>query len=96
MPWAATRDTSFLASVEQTRADLEDAGFDIVSFEDTTETHKEANLREVARLQGDAPPRLSQHIVMGDRFREMRINSARSLADGRVRLVEALVRKPVG
>src|SRR3954453_4979343 len=42
VPWATTRETSFLDSIEQTRAELEDSGFEIVSFEDTTETHKEA------------------------------------------------------
>src|SRR3954447_13234738 len=32
VPWATTRDTSFLAAVAQTRTDLEAAGFEIVSF----------------------------------------------------------------
>ncbi len=40
VPWAATRDTSFLATVEQTRADLIGAGFEIVSFEDTTDSRE--------------------------------------------------------
>jgi hypothetical protein len=31
---------------------------------------------------------------MGERIREMRINSARSAAEGRTRTVEVLVRKP--
>ena len=39
VPWATTPETSFLATVAQTRADLAAAGFEIVSFEDTTETH---------------------------------------------------------
>jgi sarcosine/dimethylglycine N-methyltransferase len=94
VPWATTRDTSFLATVEQTRADLAASGFEIVSFVDTTETHKAAALRELQRLESEGLPRLSQHIVMGERFREMRINTVRSLADGRVRLVEVLARKP--
>src|SRR3954452_24863783 len=36
-PWATTAETSFLDDVEQTRAALEDSGFEIVSLEDTTE-----------------------------------------------------------
>jgi sarcosine/dimethylglycine N-methyltransferase len=94
VPWATTRDTSFLATVERTRADLEAAGFEIAVFEDTTETHKQAALREMARLQGESLPVLSPRLIMGERLREMRINSVRNLADGRVRLVEALARKP--
>jgi ubiquinone/menaquinone biosynthesis C-methylase UbiE len=94
VPWAATRDTSFLATVEQTRADLAEVGFDIVSFEDTTERHRNAATRELQRLHGDPLPRLSPHLVMGERLREMRLNSVRTLTDGRVRLIEVLARKP--
>ena len=96
VPWATTRETSFLATVEQTRADLTAAGFEIVSFEDTTETQKEATQRELARLESAKLPRLSPRLLMGDRLREMRINSVRSLADGRIRLLEVLARKPAG
>jgi sarcosine/dimethylglycine N-methyltransferase len=96
VPWATTSDTSFLDSVGQTRADLEEAGFEIVGFEDTTETHKEAARRELAQLQRAELPRLSPRLIMGERLREMRINSVRSLADARLRSVEVLVRKPAG
>ena len=97
VPWATTADTSFLDSVGQTRAELEEAGFEIVGFEDTTETHKEAALRELARLQsGPNCLVLSPRLIMGERLREMRINSVRSLADARIRSVEVLARKPAG
>jgi ubiquinone/menaquinone biosynthesis C-methylase UbiE len=96
VPWAATSDTSFLATVEQTRADLTAAGFEIVSFEDTTETHQAAALREMARLESAELPALSPHLIMGERLREMRRNSVRGQAEGRVRTVEVLARKPAG
>jgi ubiquinone/menaquinone biosynthesis C-methylase UbiE len=96
VPWATTRATSFLATVGQTRADLENAGFAIASFEDTTERQQQAALREMARLQGENLPALSPRLIMGERLREMRINSVRNLAEGRVRLVEVLARKPAG
>jgi ubiquinone/menaquinone biosynthesis C-methylase UbiE len=96
VPWATTRDTSFLATVVQTHADLIGAGFDIVSLQDTTETHKEAATREMARLESAELPRLSPHLIMGERLREMRINSLRGLADSRVRLIEVLAKKPAG
>ena len=96
VPWAATRETSFLASIEQTRADLAEAGFEIVSFADTTGAQKAAVARELQRLDSEGLPRLSQHIVMGARFREMRLNSGRSLADGRIRVIEVLAKKPAG
>ena len=95
-PWATTGETSFLDGVEQTRAALEDCGFEIVSLEDTTELHKEAALREVSRLQSAELPVLSPRLIMGERLREMRINSVRSLVDDRIRSVEVLARKPAG
>src|SRR4051812_20190572 len=82
VPWATTSDTSFLATVEQTRAELTEAGFEIVSFEDTTDTHRAAAQRERTRLEGADLPVLSPRLLMGERLREMRINSVRSLADG--------------
>jgi sarcosine/dimethylglycine N-methyltransferase len=94
VPWATTSNTSFLASVAQTCADLAEAGFEIVSFEDTTETHQEAARRELARLESAELPVLSPRLIMGERLREMRINSVRSQADGRLRTVEVLARKP--
>ena len=93
-PWATTVETSFLDGVEQTRAALEDCGFEIISLEDTTELHKEAALREVSRLQSAELPVLSPRLIMGERLREMRINSVRSLVEDRIRSVEVLARKP--
>jgi hypothetical protein len=39
-------------------------------------------------------PLLSPRLIMGERLREMRINSMRSQADGRLRTIEVLARKP--
>ncbi len=94
VPWATTRDTSFLATVERTRTDVTACGFEIVSFVDTTEQHREAARRELARLQRAELPLLSPRLIMGERLRQMRINSVRSQADGRIRTVEVLARKP--
>ncbi len=94
VPWATTRDTSFLTTVEQTRVDLEAVGFEIVVFEDKTEQQRNAATRELERLQGDPPPRLTAYLIMGERLREMRVNSVRSLADDRTRPVEVLAKKP--
>ena len=94
VPWATTSATSFLVTPEQTQADLQAAGFEIVSFADTTETLRPAQLRESERLAREGLPALGIQLIMGDRIREMRINSARSAAEGRTRTIEVLVRKP--
>ena len=89
VPWAETPATSFLATPEETRGDIASAGFEIVSFHDTSD-----ELRDERIGQGNMPP-LGLHIVMGERFSEMRRNSARSAAETRTRTVEILARKPV-
>src|SRR5437764_2807681 len=55
-PWAATRETSFLASPDEMRADLNAAGFEIIEFHDITEAMREAQLRTRERIdEGDMP-----------------------------------------
>ncbi len=94
VPWATTRDTSFLASPEEMRADLLAAGFAIADFRDTTDAIAEQQRRNRERLlRGEMPP-VAADIILGARAREMQVNSMRSTEEGRTRTVEALVRKP--
>lgn len=93
-PWATTRDTSFLATVDEMRADLTAAGFAIVDFRDTTDAIREVQQRNRVRLErGDLPP-VAVDVIHRDRAREMQRNTMRNLEEGRTRTVEALVRKP--
>jgi SAM-dependent methyltransferase len=94
VPWATVPELSFLASVEDTRADIAAAGFNIVSFRDTTDELRPAVQRDLARVEREGLPALGVHLIMGERIREMRINSARSSAEGRVSTIEVLARKP--
>ena len=96
VPWAETPATSFLATVEEMRADLLAAGFEIVSFEDTTAQTLPATVRNRERVERDGLPALGTHLIMGERLREMQVNSARNVEEGLVATVEALVRKPAG
>ncbi len=95
VPWAATPATSFLATPQETRADLEAAGFAVVSFRDTSDELRPAQLRERERMeQSSAAPPLGIHLILGERIHGMRLNSVRSQIDDRTRTIEALVRKP--
>jgi sarcosine/dimethylglycine N-methyltransferase len=94
VPWAATQATSFLATAEETRADLIAAGFAIVSFHDTSDSLRQGLLREHERLAQGSIPALGIHLILGNRIHEMRLNSVKSSLDNRIRTIEALVRKP--
>jgi sarcosine/dimethylglycine N-methyltransferase len=94
VPWATTRDTSFLATPESMRADLIDAGFEIADFRDITEATREAQRRTRERIDKGEVPKIAVDIIMGKRAREMQWNSIRSIEEGRGSAIEALVRKP--
>jgi sarcosine/dimethylglycine N-methyltransferase len=94
VPWATTAETSFLATPEEMRADLVAAGFEIADFRDTTAAIQEAQRRNRERLQQGTLPRVAADIILGERAREMQINSLRNTEEGRCAMVEALVRKP--
>ena len=95
VPWAATGDTSFLATPDEMGADLVAAGFETADFRDTTAALLQIQRQSRERLQsGEQLPPVAADIILGARAREMQLNSLRSTEDGRSALVEALVRKP--
>jgi sarcosine/dimethylglycine N-methyltransferase len=94
VPWATTAETSFLATQDEMRADLTAAGFEIARFEDTTAATVEMQRRARERVERGEPLRIAVQIIMGERAREMQINTTRNVEKGRVATIEALVKKP--
>jgi len=95
VPWASVPENSFLATPEQTRADLLASGFEIVSFQETTAAVVATYAKLRSRLQSVGQPALGMHILMGERLTEYQMNSARSMQDGRLSAIETLVRRPL-
>lgn len=93
-PWAETAATSFLVTPEEMRAGLAEAGFEIVSFRDTSAEIMAQQRRHREQLENAPLPPLGVHIVMGARMREAQIVSRRNHEEGRVATIEALMRKP--
>jgi SAM-dependent methyltransferase len=93
LPWATKPATSFLTSQADMRADLLSAGFEMVIFRDASAAAVEAQTEILQRLETEGLPPLGEHIVMGESTKEWRLNAMRSLAEGRLSLIEALVRK---
>jgi sarcosine/dimethylglycine N-methyltransferase len=95
VPWATTSETSFLATPDVMRADLLASGFEIVHCEDTTAATLEMQRRARERVERGEPLRIAVQIIMGERSREMQINTTRNVEEGRVATIEALVRRPI-
>src|SRR5437764_13438710 len=94
VPWATTRDTSFLATPDEMRADLIAVGFEIADFRDITTQTRQAQRRTRERIDKGDMPKIAVDIIMGERAPEMQWNSIRTIEDGRGVAIEALVRKP--
>lgn len=93
-PWAATAATSFLSTPEATKSEIAAAGLRIVSFKaDTTAASLMALRAQRLRLETEALPALSPHLIVGPRLQEYRLNSLRNTEDGRIVAIEVVAEK---
>ena len=96
VPWARDAATSFLARPEQMRKVLEEVGFEIEHWQDTTEVGRNWFKRMGEKLRNQGPSPLGIHILLGDAFQSMAKNQVRNLNEDRISLIEAVARRPVG
>ena len=94
VPWATEPSVSFVTSEQEIVDGLEGAGFHIVSLTDESATSIAHAERIRARAEREGPPVLGVHVLMGEEARTKLRNSARSVAEGRVRPLEIVCRKP--
>lgn len=93
VPWARTPDTSFLVQPNELRKLLEEAGFTISDWSDTTEAARAwfVSLAEKIRVEGFPP--IGFHLLLGDEFKAMAQNQGRNLQEGRIVLGQVVARK---
>ena len=95
--WADRPEISFLRTPDDTRRMLEAAGFSALHWIDNTEVAKAEAAAERARMGVEGaptePPILGIHVVVGPSFREKMRNAGRAQQDGRLRLINTVLRK---
>jgi len=91
LPWARVPEISFLLTPNAMREALSVAGFAPLSWEDKT-TSAIAWFAE-QRATRPAPSALGLPVVMGPEFPAMAANLGRNLAEGRVRIVQAVLQR---
>ncbi len=94
VPWADDPSTSHLTPPDGIRDVLEESGFEIVSFEDTTAVMLDSYARARARIAAEGRPVLGVHLVLGDNGIDKIRNSAQSVEEGRTVPITAICRKP--
>ncbi len=94
LPWAATASSSFLATPETTRADLEASGFSIESLRDTSSEARDFAARSRAIVEaGGKPPHRAVMLALGERAREAVANTGRAAKERRTLPIEILCRR---
>jgi len=100
VPWSRTPATSFLVAPDAMRAALEQAGFEVVSWDDRTQAavewfaeQQKARAAAQAAGQAVAAPPLGLHVAMGPDFPALGANLGRNLSEGRVGIVQAVLQR---
>lgn len=93
VPWAHTPDTSFLVQPIELRQLLEEAGFSITDWTDTTEAARVWFVSVAERIRKNGFPSLGFHVLLGADFKEMAQNQGRNLQEGRILLAQIVAKK---
>jgi SAM-dependent methyltransferase len=96
VPWANDPSTSFLATVEEMRALLPAAGFDVTAEVDSSEESLVWFQQMRARIERDGPPPVTFATFLGDAFGQMAANQVANLAERRIRTVMFSCSRPLG
>lgn len=90
VPWAQEASISFLVSPDELHQVLEQSGFEIVSWRDTTEVGRSWFEAIVARNSQEDRPATGIHILLGKDFPVMMQNQMRNLNENRTVLIEVI------
>jgi SAM-dependent methyltransferase len=93
VPWARTADTSFLVDPDELRRLLEDAGFTVTDWSDTTEAARAWFVALAERIRREGFPPLGFHVLLGADFQAMAQNQGRNLQEGRIVLAQVVATK---
>lgn len=87
VPWARDSSTSHLATPEQMRTLLTDAGFSVISESDSSASSREWFTAMSARIAKSGPPPVTFAAFLGSDFAEMTRNQVANLTEDRIRTV---------
>ncbi|PWB73140.1 SAM-dependent methyltransferase [candidate division GN15 bacterium] len=93
VPWAADPSISFLTTPEKARSIIESLGLRIVDWEETTAKSLEWMLVMAERAKAAPKPMPGLQIVMGNQTNVRLENAMRSLADDRIKVIQAVAEK---
>lgn len=93
VPWARTPETSFLVSPEELRKLLQEAGFQVAEWSDTTDAARAWFVAVAEKIRKEGLPPLGFHLLVGADFAAMAQNQRLNLEQGRIALAQVVARK---
>jgi SAM-dependent methyltransferase len=93
VPWSEDGSGAYLVTPEQTRALLEEAGFESIAIEEAGPKYLAGYKRAVQLAERGGLPPLGVHLLMGGNAVLKMKNAARNIEEGRTRPIEAICRK---
>jgi len=93
VPWARLPETSFVVTPNELRTLLDQAGFRIVDWADTTDAARAWFVSLAENIRKDGLPPLGFHVLLGPDFKDMAQNQRRNLEEGRIVLAQVVAKK---
>ena len=93
VPWARTQDSSFLVTPAELRKLLEESGFTVTAWSDTTDAGRAWFVSVAERIRKEGLPPLGFHILVGPDFGAMAQNQRRNLEEGRIVLAQVVAKR---
>ena len=93
VPWARQPETSFLVTPDELRALLDQAGFRIADWADTTQAARGWFASQSEKFRQHGLPSLGIQLLLGPDFQVMGRNQRRNLEEGRIVLAQIVARK---
>ncbi len=94
LPWARDPSISFLATDDELRHFLEAAGFNIMSWRDTTDIGLAWFKTKSAQIKKQGKPIIGYHLLLGEDFPQMARNQLRSFKENRMALLQVIAKRP--
>jgi SAM-dependent methyltransferase len=93
VPWARAPESSFLATPDELRKLLEESGFKVAAWSDTTDVAREWFVSLAERIRKEGLPTLGFHVLLGPDFQAMAQNQRRNLEEGRIVLAQVVAKR---
>jgi SAM-dependent methyltransferase len=94
VPWSADGSGSHLVTPPETRAILEETGFEAIVVEDTGAKYLAGYKQAIEKAEKGALPPLGIHILLGETASQKSRNAARNIEERRTHPLQLICRKP--